>query len=56
MVQQAGLSDTGENLSDVRQRLMELNNIDERAQVSFCLVPSLNMLNTILHVNLYCAI
>ncbi|PIO09051.1 hypothetical protein AB205_0069110, partial [Aquarana catesbeiana] len=32
MVQQAGLSDTGENLSDVRQRLMELNNIDERAQ------------------------
>ncbi|CAI9537384.1 unnamed protein product [Staurois parvus] len=32
MVQQAGLSDTGENLSDVRQRIMELNNIDERAQ------------------------
>ncbi|XP_018419652.1 PREDICTED: proto-oncogene DBL [Nanorana parkeri] len=32
MVQQAGLPDTGENLTDVRQRLMELNNLDERAQ------------------------
>ncbi|KAM9325765.1 proto-oncogene DBL [Gastrophryne carolinensis] len=32
MVHQASLPDTGENLSDVKQRLLELKNIDERAQ------------------------
>ncbi|XP_068107095.1 proto-oncogene DBL isoform X3 [Hyperolius riggenbachi] len=32
MVQQTGIPDTGDSLSEVRQRLMELSNIDERAQ------------------------
>ncbi|KAM4664541.1 proto-oncogene DBL [Discoglossus pictus] len=32
MAQQANLPDTGDNLSEVRQRIMDLNSLDERSQ------------------------